>query len=97
MGSDGTFDGSAESLASFLSNLAPQEIVDFERIFGELMDQAYSWPLWGADFIIGGGCSDDGFIDFRGWLISVGREIYERFGNAVIVRLRQTPSDEFDS
>jgi len=39
--------------------------------------QAYRWDLWGAAYIIGGGCSDDGFIDFQYGLIAKGREIYE--------------------
>ncbi|MCK5353817.1 MAG: DUF4240 domain-containing protein, partial [Methyloprofundus sp.] len=32
---------------------------------------------WGAAYIIGGGCSDDSFIDFRYGLISKGKMIYE--------------------
>jgi len=76
--SDGTFEGRAESLASRLSALAGQEVVDFKRIYDECMDRAYTWDLWGAAYVIGGGCSDDGFTDFRSWLISAGREIYEK-------------------
>jgi hypothetical protein len=33
--------------------------------------------LWAAAYIIGGGCSDDGFSDFRGWLICRGEKVYE--------------------
>lgn len=32
----------------------------------------------GAAYIIGGGCSDDAFMDFRSWLISMGRDVYEK-------------------
>src|SRR5262249_54204564 len=35
------------------------------------------WDLWAAAYILQGGCSDDGFIDFRCWLISMGREVYD--------------------
>jgi len=76
--SHGTFDGHVQSLTSYLSGLAPDEVADFQRIFAECMDRAYSWDLWGAAEIIGGFCSDDGFIDFRSWLISMGREVYEQ-------------------
>jgi hypothetical protein len=76
--SGGTYDGRLAALASQLSTLAPEEIVDFQRIFDEAKDDAYTWPLWGAAYILGGGCSDDGFMDFRSWLISTGRETYER-------------------
>ena len=33
--------------------------------------------MWAAGFIINSGCSDDGFTDFRGWLIAQGKAIYE--------------------
>src|SRR5262249_60057219 len=39
--------------------------------------RAYSWDLWGAAFIINGGCSDDGFEYFRGWLILQGRKTFD--------------------
>jgi hypothetical protein len=76
--SEGSHDRHAELLAEHLSALSPDEVIAFQRIFDELADRAYSWPLWGAAYIIGGGCSDDGFIDFRSWLISMGRDTYER-------------------
>jgi hypothetical protein len=38
---------------------------------------AFQWDLWGAAYLIGGGCSDDGFADFRNWLISMGRRVFE--------------------
>lgn len=41
------------------------------------MNIAYRWDLWGAAYIIAGGCSDDGFVDFRSWLISMGRHVFE--------------------
>ncbi len=73
--------GDAENQPSYietlLRELPPAEIVAFDRKFSDLHNQAYTWPLWGAAYVIGGGCSDDGFMDFRGWLISRGRHVYE--------------------
>lgn len=60
-----------------LMSLPPAEIVEFDRIFREHMARAYDWNLWGAAYVIGGGCSDDGFTDFRAWLVSKGQEVYE--------------------
>ena len=71
-------DDQIEKLTKLLSDLPPEEVVDFDRIFAELMIKAYTWDLWGAAYIIEEGCSDDGFMDFRGWLISMGREVYEK-------------------
>src|SRR5262249_6772329 len=47
------------------------------HIFSKYMSQAYTWDLWGAAYVIGGGCGNDGFEDFRGWLISKGPAAYE--------------------
>lgn len=33
---------------------------------------------WQAAYLINGGCSDDGFEYFRGWLLTQGREVFER-------------------
>ena len=43
-----------------------------------MMDSAYCWSLWGAAYVINGGCSDDPFVDFRASLISRGRQVFER-------------------
>ena len=75
---DGDLDVQVERLQSQLEQLGPTEIVDFGRLFKEYSIRAYTWDLWGAAYIIGGGCSDDAFLDFRGWLISRGQEVYER-------------------
>ena len=39
--------------------------------------KAYTYNLWGAAYIINGGCSDDCFHYFRSWLISQGKDIFE--------------------
>ena len=43
---------------------SPEEIVAFQRVLDELMDESYRADLWGAAYVINGGCSDDGFEDF---------------------------------
>ncbi len=67
----------AELLESYLANLAPADIIDFHRIFRESMQQANDRGLWGAAYIINGGCSVDGFDYFRGWLIAQGRDVFD--------------------
>jgi len=64
-----SFDDHADKLVSRLTTLEPEEIDAFGRIFDQLSDRAYSWDLWGAAFLIKGGCGDDSFFDFRSWLI----------------------------
>jgi len=66
-----------EALKNALVELEIDDIFVFDRIFSEYHNRAYTFELWGAAYVIGGGCSDDGFTDFRGWLISRGEEVYE--------------------
>src|SRR5215471_19298721 len=75
--SGGDPDRQMEQLEALLQEQDVADIVEFDRLFSELHNRAYTWPLWGAAYLIGGGCSDDGFMDFRGWLISRGREAFE--------------------
>ncbi len=42
-----------------------------------MMARSYHRELWGAAYIINGGCSDDGFEYFRGWLILQGEKSFE--------------------
>jgi len=61
-----------------LEGLSAEEIISFQNYFDEQFSKAYHWDLWGAAYLIHGGCSDDGFIDFRYALISKGREVYSK-------------------
>src|SRR3712207_5718267 len=65
------------TLRAALKEMDADEIVAFDRIFREHLARAYTWDLWGAAYLIGDGCSDDGFNDFRAWLISKGQAVYE--------------------
>jgi hypothetical protein len=58
-----------KNLSKILSLLTPDEILQFDNTFHLLLKQSYTWDLWGAAFIINGGCSDDTFDYFRSWLI----------------------------
>jgi hypothetical protein len=66
-----------DTLKQELAKLEPEEIVEFQEVWDTVFDEAYDWGLWGAAYILGGGCSDDGFIDFRSWLITQGQTVYE--------------------
>jgi hypothetical protein len=76
--SKGDMDRKCELLDAELRGLPLDEIRSFHAHFYECLDRAYSWELWAAAFIIGGGCSDDKFSDFRSTLISMGRQTFER-------------------
>ncbi|HYG82881.1 MAG TPA: DUF4240 domain-containing protein [Pyrinomonadaceae bacterium] len=67
-----------DSLRKTLAPLTPEELVSFDSLFDEHLSRAYQWDLWGAAYLINGGCSDDGFVYFRAWLVMQGRDVYER-------------------
>jgi hypothetical protein len=74
--SKGDFETQQEELTKELKKLSPQDIILFDNKFRQLRGLAYNWELWGAIYIIHGGCSDDSFMDFRDWVIAQGQEFY---------------------
>lgn len=75
-GSDGDYDQQQVLLERALRQLAPEEIILFANRFKHLRGQANTWELRGAIHIIQTGCSDDGFYDFREWVIAQGKDFY---------------------
>lgn len=75
--SDGDSDAHAETLRVVLRELSAEEVISFEVAFRRYLNEAYKWDLWGAAYVVHGGCSDDGFEYFRRWLVSRGRDVYE--------------------
>lgn len=65
------------NLQKELLKVSPEEIVSYQNHFNNLFHAAYRWDLWGAAYIMEGGCSDDGFTDFRYALISKGQKVFE--------------------
>lgn len=65
-------------LHAALGTLTADELLDFERRHARYVDQAYTWDLWGAAYIINGGCSDDTFEYFRAALVARGKAAFDR-------------------
>ena len=65
-----------ERLVKRLSKLSPSDFLRFGKWWNSVRDAAYTWKLWGAAYLMNGGCSDDGFVYFRDWLILKGETIY---------------------
>src|SRR4051794_37780160 len=64
-------------LGDELTLLIPEEVVSFAEHFRECFRRSDSYDLWGAAFVMGDGCGDDSFMDFRSTLISFGRYVFE--------------------
>ena len=67
----------ADRLTARLAKVPEEEILDFIHLWDEASWRAYRRDLWGAAYLINGGCSDDEFQYFRWWLILQGRVVYE--------------------
>ncbi|MFL9843351.1 DUF4240 domain-containing protein [Flavobacterium rhizosphaerae] len=63
-------------LKTELLKLSPEEIILFNNRFRYFRGESYHWDLWGAIYIINGGCGDDSFNDFREWVIAQGKDFY---------------------
>jgi hypothetical protein len=64
-------------LVAALGTRPVDEVLAWDRIHGELMAESYRLDLWGAAYLINGGCSDDGFDYFRGWLLGQGQAVWQ--------------------
>ncbi|MFF3893816.1 DUF4240 domain-containing protein [Streptomyces sp. NPDC001812] len=67
-----------EVLVKQLADRPWQEILEYAERFDELHDALYRWDVWAAAYLIGGGCSDDSFMDFRAGVIALGCQWYQR-------------------
>ncbi|MFJ7308813.1 DUF4240 domain-containing protein [Peribacillus frigoritolerans] len=72
------FEDQAEWLKAVLAKKGLEEVIDFEFLFQNLMNDSFKSRLWGAAFVLMGGCSDDAFDYFRGWLIGQGEEMFSK-------------------
>ena len=72
------FELQQKELANQLRKLTPDEIILFGNRFRSYRGLANTWELWGAIYIIHGGCGDDSFNDFREWVIGQGKEFYNK-------------------
>ncbi len=83
-----------------LAQLNARQLIEFQKRFTELKHAAYHWDIWLIAWLCQGGlCSDDGFSDFRNWLISRGRGVYEmalREPDALVNELRRAEYPEFE-
>jgi Protein of unknown function (DUF4240) len=76
--SRGNVDQKDQLIKAAIRRLSRNETLVFYRIFQRMMDTAFTWPLWGAAYVVNGGCGDDSFTDFRASLISRGRAVFNK-------------------
>lgn len=67
-----------EALANLLTDRSLEDLVGFQRRFDAVTNRVHRWDVWAAAYLIGGGCSDDSFADFRSGLVALGRAWFDR-------------------
>ena len=72
--SKGDYEEQIIALKEILLSLDAKEIEKFGNTFTALLAESYNSKLWGAAYVINGGCSDDCFNYFRQYLIGQGKE-----------------------
>jgi len=75
--SSGDYERQQAELEKELLQLTAIDVLEFDNKFRTLRGEVYNWDFWAAAYIINGGCSDDCFSDFRGWLIGQGKTVFE--------------------
>lgn len=67
-----------EHIVDQLQDFKAAEIKRFQNTLDDKLEALNHWSLWALAHISQGGCSDDGFLYFRSWLISRGEEAYDQ-------------------
>ena len=73
---DGDQEAVLEATQRKLMEYSAVDIARWHEIKGVYMQLADRNDLWAACAATGTHCTDDGFIDFRSWLISQGKDVY---------------------
>jgi hypothetical protein len=71
------FDERLQILYDKISELPEADIIVFDKILNDLLNESYKPELFGAVHLMCSGCDDDDFDYFRLWLVAQGKKIYE--------------------
>jgi hypothetical protein len=66
------------ALADRLARLPLEQIVEFDWCYRQTAGRADQWRVCASAFLIWNYISDDGFSDFKGGLVGLGREAFEQ-------------------
>ena len=73
-----TMERQEKKLRKALKKLSDTELAEYLRIESQLLQEIYSSDLWDiACLYWGGGCGDDGFMDWRNSMIYMGKKTFE--------------------
>ncbi|GAA1405957.1 hypothetical protein AUR04nite_16680 [Glutamicibacter uratoxydans] len=83
--SKGDVEQQAMALEEILSKLSFEQIAAFHDEFARKNQQLYTCDLWGAAYVLHGGCSDDCFEYLRSWAVAQGQDYFEAVADDPLV------------
>lgn len=66
----------SEWLMKQLMDLGAEQAKEFDDIASAYTSLADQYSLWAAASVMERGCTDDGFINYRIWLVAQGKDVY---------------------
>ncbi|GAA1497598.1 DUF4240 domain-containing protein [Paeniglutamicibacter kerguelensis] len=75
--SGGSTGRQAVELEEILAAMPPEQIASFNATFVSKNLELYTWELWGAAYVLVGGCLDDCFEYFRNWVVGQGSDYHQ--------------------
>jgi len=73
-GRNSNFETQCVTLTELLTPYSEEDIISFEHILREKIEEASSFPVMAAAFVVCSYISDDTYEDFRAWLVGQGKE-----------------------
>jgi len=68
------FETQCVTLTELLIPYSAEDIIAFEHILREKIEEASTWPIMAATFVVCSFISDDTYEDFRAWIVGQGKE-----------------------
>lgn len=82
---DENTDLALSNLSNILEDYKSTEIKKFQQHFNKFIDDLNTWDLWALIYLAQDGCSDQGFLDFRKWIVMKG----EKFFNLAVTNINK--------
>jgi hypothetical protein len=83
-----------DTLQARLAGFRPAQIVAWARHFEKAMSALNHHDTWALAHVSQGGCGDDGFDDFRAWVVSRGRAVFDAVLAMDVATLRPVLEEE---
>lgn len=68
----------SEEVYKVLRFYSPKEIIGYAKRLFLLKNEAHISNFWAAAYLLQGGCTDDDFIDFKDWVVSLGKTAFDK-------------------